>query len=121
MNIEEKSHQSPPVDDARAAFRYPPFMKFQLARFFIVVATEMQAVAVGWQFVQDLMGVWDDPGVVKPPPIVRVWRFFSYFTTQSVLLCREGNPVCGSSGCGSGSQNSNLRAKHGVHVPGSSA
>jgi MFS family permease len=35
--------------DARAAFRYPAFVNFQLARFAIVVATEMQAVAVGWQ------------------------------------------------------------------------
>jgi MFS family permease len=35
--------------DARAAFRYPAFLRFQLARFSIVVATEMQAVAVGWQ------------------------------------------------------------------------
>src|SRR2546430_13296790 len=35
--------------DVRAAFRYPAFMRFQLARFCIVVATEMQAVAVGWQ------------------------------------------------------------------------
>ena len=35
--------------DARAAFRYPAFLNFQLARFCIVVATEMQAVAVGWQ------------------------------------------------------------------------
>ncbi len=35
--------------DAGAAFRYPAFLKFQAARFFIVVATEMQAVAVGWQ------------------------------------------------------------------------
>ncbi len=35
--------------DARAAFRYPAFLKFQAARFFVVVATEMQAVAVGWQ------------------------------------------------------------------------
>jgi MFS family permease len=35
--------------DARAAFRYPAFLRFQLARFCIVVATEMQAVAVGWQ------------------------------------------------------------------------
>ena len=35
--------------DARAAFRYPTFLRFQLARFCIVVATEMQAVAVGWQ------------------------------------------------------------------------
>jgi MFS family permease len=35
--------------DARAAFRFPVFRDFQLARFCIVVATEMQAVAVGWQ------------------------------------------------------------------------
>jgi len=35
--------------DARAAFRYHAFLKFQAARFFVVVATEMQAVAVGWQ------------------------------------------------------------------------
>jgi MFS family permease len=35
--------------DARAAFRYPAFLRFQLARFCVVVATEMQAVAVGWQ------------------------------------------------------------------------
>ena len=35
--------------DARAAFRYPAFVNYQFARFSIVVATEMQAVAVGWQ------------------------------------------------------------------------
>lgn len=35
--------------DARAVFRYPAFMSYQLARFCIVIATEMQAVAVGWQ------------------------------------------------------------------------
>jgi MFS family permease len=35
--------------NARAAFGYPAFLKFHAARFFIVVATEMQAVAVGWQ------------------------------------------------------------------------
>jgi len=38
-----------PKPDARAAFRYPAFVNFQFARFSIVVATEMQAVAVGWQ------------------------------------------------------------------------
>jgi MFS family permease len=43
------SLQTGTTADARAAFRYPAFLKFQLARFFIVVATEMQAVAVGWQ------------------------------------------------------------------------
>jgi len=41
--------QTETATDARAAFRYPAFLKFQAARFFIVVATEMQAVAVGWQ------------------------------------------------------------------------
>jgi MFS family permease len=31
------------------AFQYPSFVLFQTARFFIVLATEMQSVAVGWQ------------------------------------------------------------------------
>jgi MFS family permease len=35
--------------DGRAAFRYPSFVLFQTARFCIVLATEMQSVAVGWQ------------------------------------------------------------------------
>lgn len=34
---------------ARIAFQYPDFVNFQLARFCIVVSTEMQSVAVGWQ------------------------------------------------------------------------
>jgi MFS family permease len=33
----------------RIAFTYPSFTVYQLARFFIVLATEMQSVAVGWQ------------------------------------------------------------------------
>jgi len=33
----------------RVAFTYPGFVLFQLARFFIVLAAEMQSVAVGWQ------------------------------------------------------------------------
>src|SRR5258708_6046630 len=41
-----------PVIDARAgraAFTHPAFVLFQVARFMMVAATEMQAVAVGWQ------------------------------------------------------------------------
>ena len=34
---------------ARIAFNYPGFVLFQLARFCIVVSSEMQSVAVGWQ------------------------------------------------------------------------
>ncbi|HKN73676.1 MAG TPA: MFS transporter [Candidatus Acidoferrum sp.] len=33
----------------RVAFQYPSFVQFQTARFCIVLATEMQSVAVGWQ------------------------------------------------------------------------
>jgi MFS family permease len=36
-------------DDSRAAFRYPAFTIFQTARCLVVLAMEMQAVAVGWQ------------------------------------------------------------------------
>jgi MFS family permease len=42
----------PPATDAtsgRAAFSHPGFVLFQVARFLIVSAVEMQAVAVGWQ------------------------------------------------------------------------
>src|SRR5215471_14988990 len=42
----------PPSADARAgraAFSHPGFVLFQIARFLIVTAVEMQAVAVGWQ------------------------------------------------------------------------
>jgi MFS family permease len=42
----------PPIVEARAgraAFSHPGFVLFQIARFLIVSAVEMQAVAVGWQ------------------------------------------------------------------------
>jgi MFS family permease len=34
---------------SRVAFQYPSFVLFQAARFCIILATEMQSVAVGWQ------------------------------------------------------------------------
>src|SRR6516162_6069240 len=34
---------------ARVAFEYPSFGLYQIARFCIVLATEAQSVAVGWQ------------------------------------------------------------------------
>ncbi len=42
----------PSADDSRAgraAFTHPAFVVFQIARFLVVSAVEMQAVAVGWQ------------------------------------------------------------------------
>ncbi|MCW2812491.1 MAG: hypothetical protein JWP61_2949 [Friedmanniella sp.] len=43
-------------------------------------------LVVGLQLAQDWQAVWDPPGTVEPSHAVRVWRFFSYFTTQSALL-----------------------------------
>src|SRR6266849_320007 len=33
----------------RVAFTHPNFVSYTLARFFVVVALEMQSVAIGWQ------------------------------------------------------------------------
>lgn len=39
----------PAANSGRVAFTHPGFVLFQIARFLIVAAVEMQAVAVGWQ------------------------------------------------------------------------
>jgi MFS family permease len=38
-----------PAADSRAAFRYPDFRRYLLARFLTTLSSEMQSVAVGWQ------------------------------------------------------------------------
>jgi MFS family permease len=38
-----------PTNAGSVAFTYPSYRLYQIARFFIVLATEMQSVAVGWQ------------------------------------------------------------------------
>jgi MFS family permease len=38
-----------PAADSRAAFRYPAFRRYLLARFLTTLSSEMQSVAVGWQ------------------------------------------------------------------------
>jgi MFS family permease len=55
------------------AFTYPSYRLFQTARFFIVLATEMQSVAIGWQVYEitkskldlGLVGLWQFlPGIL---------------------------------------------------------
>ena len=60
--------------------------KERVARLCFGVTFAIATFSVGLQFVQDWLGVWDDPGTVEPSHAVRVWRFFSYFTTQANLL-----------------------------------
>jgi MFS family permease len=38
-----------PLSSGTAAFQFPPFRQYEIARFCIVFCTEMQSVAVGWQ------------------------------------------------------------------------
>ncbi|MFY9672800.1 MAG: MFS transporter [Terriglobales bacterium] len=49
MHAPADPSQVDPKRAARAAFSYPDFTNFSIARFCIVAALEMQSVAVGWQ------------------------------------------------------------------------
>jgi hypothetical protein len=75
------------ADDAVQHLAYPPSVsKEAVARLCFSVTFVITGFSVGLQFVQDWLGVWDDPDVVGQSHPVRVWRFFSYFTTQANLL-----------------------------------
>jgi len=62
-----------PTSAGTIAFTYPSYRLFQTARFFIVLATEMQSVAIGWQVYEitrnkldlGLVGLWQFlPGIL---------------------------------------------------------
>lgn len=62
-----------PTSTGTTAFTYPSYRLFQTARFFIVLATEMQSVAIGWQVYEitrnkldlGLVGLWQFlPGIL---------------------------------------------------------
>src|ERR1700690_874082 len=85
----------------RAAFTHPGFVLFQIARFLIVAAVEMQAVAVGWQVYQithrplDLGYV----GLAQFLPGVLLFLFSGHaadrFNRRKLLmLCYVGFAVC---------------------------
>jgi hypothetical protein len=71
---------------ARRLAYSPSVTKERLARLCFGATFMIAAFSLGLQFVQDWLGVWDDPGTVAPSHAVRVWRFFSYFTTQANLF-----------------------------------
>jgi hypothetical protein len=75
------------ADDPPQRLAYPPSVSKQaVARLCFGATFAIAAFSLGLQFVQDWLGVWDDPGVAEQSHAVRVWRFFSYFTTQANLL-----------------------------------
>jgi len=87
--------------DARAAFRYPAFVNFQLARFSIVFATEMQAVAVGWQ-VYEITKRPLDLGLVGLAQFLPTFLLFllsghaadSFNRRKLMIVCDFGFAIC---------------------------
>jgi MFS family permease len=88
-------------NDSRAAFRYPAFTLFQMARCLVVLALEMQAVAVGWQVYEitkrpldlGLVGLAQFlPGIVLFLPSGHVADIFD--RRKVLILCDVGFGVC---------------------------
>jgi MFS family permease len=87
--------------DSRAAFRYPAFTIFQTARCLVVLALEMQAVAVGWQVYEitkrpldlGLVGLAQFlPGIVL---FLLAGHVADVFDRRRVLIsCEAGFGVC---------------------------
>jgi MFS family permease len=96
----------PPPADSRAgriAFTHPDFVLFEIARFLIVAAVEMQAVAVGWQ-VYDITKRALDLGLVGLAQFLPGILLFlasghasDRFERRKVLAaCYAGYAVCSS-------------------------
>ena len=88
----------------RVAFSYPGFVHFQLARFFIVLATEMQSVAVGWQVYEitkkplalGLVGLAQFlPGIFLF--LVSGHAADRYDRRKLIVLCYAGYAICSGS------------------------
>lgn len=84
-----------------AAFRHIDFLLYELGRFFVVAAVEMQSVAVGWQVYEitrrpiDLGYV----GLVQFVPVIGLFLIAGHvvdrFNRKSVLmLCMVGMAIC---------------------------
>src|ERR1700684_2482437 len=92
---------------ARVAFEYPSFGLYQIARFCIVLATEMQSVAVGWQ-VYDITKRPLDLGLVGLAQFLPGFLLFlvsghaaDRFDRRKLLtLCYAGYAICSALMCG---------------------
>src|SRR5947207_2660403 len=88
----------------RVAFTYPSFVLFQLARFFIVLAGEMQSVAVGWQ-VYEITKRPLDLGLVGLAQFLPVIFLFlvaghaadRYDRRVLIVSCYSGYAICAGS------------------------
>jgi MFS family permease len=88
----------------RIAFTYPSFVHFQLARFFIVLAGEMQSVAVGWQ-VYEITKRPLDLGLVGLAQFLPGILLFlvaghaadRYDRRRLIVSCYSGSAICAGS------------------------
>jgi MFS family permease len=89
--------------NGRVAFRYPSFLLFQTARFCIVLAMEMQSVAVGWQ-VYEITKRPLDLGLVGLAQFLPGILLFlvsghvadRYDRRKLIVTCYVGFAVCGA-------------------------
>ena len=89
----------------RVAFTYPNFVSYTLARFFIVVALEMQSVAVGWQVYEITKRPLDlgYVGLAQFAPGFVLFLFAGHaadiFDRRKLLMCvlRRVRPLLGAS------------------------
>jgi len=88
---------------ARVAFSHPAFRRFQSARFFTVLATEMQSVAVGWQ-VYEITHRALDLGLVGLAQFLPTIVLFllsghvadRYDRRKLLVICYAGYALCSS-------------------------
>src|ERR1700738_2559580 len=107
-----------PTLAGRAAFSHPDFVRFQGARFFIVITLEMQSVAVGWQ-VYEITKRPLDLGLIGLAQFLPGMLLFlvsghvadRFDRRQVVTLCYCGYALCSGLLCAIGWQ-----AGHSVHL-----
>jgi MFS family permease len=87
--------------DGLAAFRYRDFSLFQLSRFFIVIASEMQSVAIGWQIFATTKRALDLGlvGLAQFLPSILLFLLSGHVADRFdrkkvVVLCYVGFAVC---------------------------
>ena len=96
MSVSESQGQA-----GLAAFRHADFLLYEIGRFFVVAALEMQSVAVGWQVYEITRRPLDlgYVGLVQFVPVIGLFLVAGHvvdrFNRKSVLmLCMVGMTIC---------------------------
>ena len=93
--------QTTPLSAGRIAFTYPSFVLYQIARLCVVLATEMQSVAIGWQVYEITKRPLDLGlvGIVQFLPGILLFLISGhaadrYDRRKLLILCHSGFAAC---------------------------